>query len=126
MARRHGSRGKDGITTDEDTPGRLDEFRRRCYSILFEAGTLAKGGGGLGRSIRRRSVFSQRGTSLSRVILIAFVLFGIGAALVGLALAFAFGTSPKRAAILPLFGVLAIAALVVAATLARSIQGLRR
>ena len=43
-----------------------------------------------------------------------FVFFGLGAGLVGLALALALGTSAKRAAILSLCGLLAIAALVVA------------
>ena len=45
--------------------------------------------------------------------MLLFLYFGFGAALAGLALALALGTSPKRAAIVSLFGVLGIIALVV-------------
>jgi hypothetical protein len=43
MAKMHGSRRKDGITTDEDTPVRRGEFRRRHCPFRLRAGTLAEG-----------------------------------------------------------------------------------
>src|SRR4029453_13931823 len=55
----------------------------------------------------------QRRTSVSLVAV--FLFFGLGAALVGLALALVLASSPKRAAILSLGGVFKIVALVLVA-----------
>jgi hypothetical protein len=54
----------------------------------------------------------RRRTNVKGRVLV-FLYFGFGAALAGLALALALGTSPKRAAIVSLFGVVGIIALVV-------------